>query len=77
MVACPRCGQGSLELVKFGRRALVVKKCYECDAVWASTAGPSRATFVQFQVLLDILGESEADTPYEVIDQNQAPRPPI
>lgn len=75
-MACPRCGQGPLELVKFGRRALVVKKCDECDAVWATAADPSPATFVQFQLLLDILGESEADTPYEVIDQNQAPQTP-
>ncbi|MBV1853799.1 hypothetical protein [Catellatospora tritici] len=51
------------------RYELTVKKCDECDAVWAATSAPSRETFVQFQLLLDILGETELDTPYEVIEQ--------
>lgn len=69
MSVCPRCRQGPLELVRVSRYELTVKKCDECDAVWAATSAPSRETFVQFQLLLDILGETELDTPYEVIEQ--------
>lgn len=65
---CPRCGQGPIELVRFGRFAITVQKCAECDAVWPEKAEVDKRTFVQFQTLLDILGESEGTLEhYEVL----------
>jgi len=69
-VECPRCHQGPIEKVRFGRCSVVAQKCAECDAVWAESATPQAITFVQFQILLDILGESEADVAYEVLQRH-------
>jgi hypothetical protein len=66
---CPRCHQGPIEKVRFGRCSVVAKKCAECDAAWAEGATPQADTFVQFQTLLEILGESEADVEYEVLER--------
>ncbi|MEU8001042.1 hypothetical protein AB0B66_07760 [Catellatospora sp. NPDC049111] len=67
MTICPRCEQGLLELVKISRCELTIKKCAECDAVWGAAVDPSRETFIQYQLLLDVLGESEIEIPYEVL----------
>ena len=56
-----------IERVRFGRCSVVAQKCAECDAVWADGAAPQAITFVQFQILLDILGESEAAVANEVL----------
>lgn len=67
---CPRCGEGPIELVRFGRHSTVLQKCAECDAVWAQNSTPSLPTFVQFQILLGILDEVETDMSYEVLDDS-------
>ena len=63
-MGCPRCGQGPIELVRFGRFTITVQKCAECDAVWAEKVEIDKRTFIQFQKLLGILGESEGTLEY-------------
>lgn len=64
---CPRCDQGLIDLVRFGRRGTVAKICQECDAVWPGREIPRRATFLDWHVLLAVLGEPELDLSYEVL----------
>lgn len=44
---------------------IVLVKCPECDATWPPDGSFGGDNFVQFQLFLDLLGESEMSTPYE------------
>lgn len=44
---------------------IILVKCPECDAIWPAGGSFGRDNFVQFQLFLDLLGESEMSTPYE------------
>lgn len=62
---CPRCRQANLEKIRATRLSITIAKCPECDAIWppGGTFGPDN--FVQFQLFLDLVGESEMGAPYE------------
>lgn len=62
---CPRCRQGNLGKIRATRFKIVLVTCGECDAIWPSDGTFGRDNFVQFQLFLDLLGESETSTPYE------------
>lgn len=70
---CPRCRQGILGKVKATRFALIMVKCAECDAIWPVGGSIGPDNFVQFQLFLDLMGESEMDTPYEELGQFTGP----
>lgn len=62
---CPRCHQAALEKVQVTRFAIKIVKCPECDAIWPLDGVVGPLNFVQFQLFLDLLGESEMESPYE------------
>lgn len=66
-MTCPRCRQDELEKVRVTRFALALAKCPECDAVWPVDGPKSSANFVQFQLFLDLVGETEMTVDYEVL----------
>jgi hypothetical protein len=53
--------------VQATRFSIKLAKCPECDAIWPENGLIDRSNFVQYQLFLDLLGESEMGSPYDVL----------